>query len=138
MFPSDSITDIVLRISQVEMLKKTFPNANTEWGFNFFFGNTDSTFVVNPNGEMIPTGVDNPMTTSPLNSLIIRSAQYTNMIYNAPLPGETVVMNGVLSFDTEGLIQVYAGVDNIAYTSDDILVYAPKFWERISSSLEVN
>jgi hypothetical protein len=137
MFPHDSLVNNVLKISQVEMMKKIFPNANTEWGFNFFFGNTDSTFVVNPNGEMIPTSVDNPI-SSPLNSLIIRSNKYTNMIYNAPLAGETVVMNGVLSFDTNGLIQVYAGADNIPYTSDDIFVYAPKFWERIYSKLEIN
>lgn len=137
MFPPDSLVNNVLKISQVEIMKKIFPNANTEWGFNFIFGNTDSTFVVNPNGEMIPTSVNNPV-SSPLNSLIIRSSKYKNMIYNAPLDGETVVMNGVLSFDTNGLIQVYAGVDNIPYTSDDIFGYAPNFWERISSRLEVN
>ncbi len=60
------------------------------------------------------------------------------MIYTAPLEGETVLMNGVLSFDTNGLIQVYAGADNIPFTSDDIFVYAPKFWERIYSKLEIN
>lgn len=136
MFPPDSIVNNVLKISQVEMIRKIFPNAYTEWGFNFIFGNTDSTFVVNPNGEMIPTSVDNPV-SSPLNSLIIRSNKYTNMIYNAPLEGETKVMNGVLSFDTNGLIQVYAGADNIPYTSDDIFVYAPRFWERIYSTLEI-
>jgi hypothetical protein len=137
MFPPDSLVNNVLKISQVEMVKKIFPNANTEWGFNFIFGNTDSTFVVNPNGEMIPTSVDNPI-SSPMNSLIIRSNKYSNMIYTAPLEGETVVMNGVLSFDTNGLIQVYAGADNIPFTSDDIFVYAPKFWERIYSKLEIN
>ena len=137
MFPPDSLVNNVLKISQVEMIKKIFPNANTVWGFNFFFGNTDSTFVMNPNGEMIPTSVDNPI-SSPLNSLIIRSNKYTNMIYNTPLAGETVVMNGVLSFDTNGLIQVYAGADNIPYTSDDIFVYAPKFWERVYSRLDIN
>ncbi|QQS52449.1 MAG: hypothetical protein IPM71_06870 [Bacteroidota bacterium] len=136
MFPPDSLENNILKISQVEMLKKIFPNANTEWGFNFFFGNTDSSFVVNPNGEMIPTSDDNPI-SSPLNSLIIRSNKYTNMIYNAPLAGETVVMNGVLSFDTINLIQVYTGADNIPYTSDDVFVYAPNFWERIYSKLEI-
>lgn len=138
MFPPDSVVNNVLKISQVEMLKKIFPNANTEWGLNFFFGNTDSTFVANRNGEMIPTSRDNPISGSPLNSLIIRSNKYTNMIYHAPLNGKTVVMNGVLSFDTNGLIQIYAGADNTPYTRDDIFVYAPKFWERIYSKLEIN
>ncbi len=60
------------------------------------------------------------------------------MMYHKPLSGETVVMNGVLSFDTNGLIQVYAGPDNIPYTNDDVFVYAPKFWERINSRLDIN
>jgi len=137
MFPPDSLVNNVLRINQVEMIKKIFPYANTEWGFNFFFGNTDSTFIVNPNGEMISTSVDNPI-SSPLNSLIIRSNKYTNKMYHKPLSGETVVMNGTLSFDTNGLIQVYAGPDNIPYTNDDVFVYAPKFWERINSRLDIN
>ena len=31
----------------------------------------------------------------------------------------------------ENIIQIYAGADNIPYTSDDIIVMEPKFWERI-------
>jgi hypothetical protein len=41
-----------------------------------------------------------------------------------------------MSFNITDLIQIYAGQDNIAYTFDDIFVYAPNFWERISVSLE--
>lgn len=69
-------------------------------------------------------------------NLIIRSNKYTNAVYKKPSSEETIVMNGVLSFDTNGLIQVYSGADKIPYTSDDIFVYAPKFWERLSSTLE--
>ena len=47
-------------------------------------------------------------------------------------------MNGVLSFNTDGLIQVYAGADNVPYTADDVLIYAPRFWERLKSRLDIN
>jgi hypothetical protein len=41
-----------------------------------------------------------------------------------------------MSFNTTDLIHIYAGADNIPYTADDIFVYAPYFWERISVILE--
>ncbi|MGE5457400.1 MAG: hypothetical protein ACM3RX_03515, partial [Methanococcaceae archaeon] len=70
-------------------------------------------------------------------TLIIRSNQYTNAIYQAPDANETLTMSGIVSFNTTGLIQVYAGADNMPYTRDDVFVYAPKFWERISSRLDM-
>ena len=137
MFSSASVDNNVLKVRHPEMLSKILPNAQTLHGFNFIFGNTDSTFVVNPNKETVLTSENNPISDA-TNDLIIRSNKYTNMIYNTPSSGETIVMTGVLSFDSKDLIQVYAGADNIPYTSDDIFVYAPKFWERINSRLDVN
>lgn len=136
MFTSASVNNNVLKVRHIEMLNKILPNAKTIHAFNFVFGNTNSTFVVNPNGETVLTSENNPISDA-TNDLIIRSNKYTNMIYNAPLSGETIVMNGVLSFDSKDLIQVYAGADNVPYTSDDIFVYAPKFWERINSRLDI-
>jgi len=136
MFTSASVNNNVLKVRHIEMLNKILPNAKTIHAFNFIFGNTNSTFVVNPNGETVPTSDNNPISDA-TNDLIIRSNKYTNMIYNAPSSGETIVMNGVLSFDSKDLIQVYAGADNVPYTSDDIFVYAPKFWERINSRLDI-
>lgn len=136
MFTSASVNNNVLKVRHIEMLNKILPNAKTIHAFNFVFGNTNSTFVVNPNGETVQTSGNNPISDA-TNDLIIRSNKYTNMIYNAPSSGETIVMNGVLSFDSKDLIQVYAGADNIPYTSDDIFVYAPKFWERINSRLDI-
>ena len=137
MFPSGSVENNVLKVRHTEMLKKIFPNAQTADGFYFIFGNTESTFIVNPNGERVATSADNPISDG-TNQMVIRSNKYVNMIYNAPAEGETVVMNGVLSIDSGNLIQVYAGADNIPYTKDDIFVYAPKFWERIYSRLDMN
>jgi hypothetical protein len=137
MFSTGSIDNNVLKVRHSEMFNKIFPNAQTNNGFDFFFGETDSTFVVNPNGETVLTSVNNPISDA-TQDLVIRSNKYANMIYNAPSSGETIVMNGVLSFDTDDLIQVYAGADNIPFTSDDIFVYAPKFWERVYSKLDIN
>jgi hypothetical protein len=100
------------------------------------FGNTESSFVVNPNGETVSLSEDCPI-AEPGHDLTIRSHKYTNMVFNQPGEGQTAVMDGTLSFNTLDLIQVYAGTDNIPYTHDDIFVYAPKFWERINSKLEI-
>ncbi len=137
--PDDTIIDNVLKVKHYRMLGKIFPNANIIHNRNiyFIFGNTDSTFVVNENGEYVGLSENCPI-AEPENDLTIRSDKYVNMIFNSPINGGTVVMNGVLSFNTENLIQVYAGVDNVPYTIDDIVVYAPKFWERIYSRLDVN
>ncbi|MEI7504849.1 MAG: hypothetical protein WCJ61_16360, partial [Paludibacter sp.] len=136
MFPDVSISNNILKINNNEMLKKVFPNARTDNFIYFIFGNTDSTFVVNGNGEFVNLSENCPI-AEPGQSLTIRSSKYSNMVYNTPKLGENVVMSGILSFDTQNLIQIYAGADNIPYTSDDIFVYAPKFWERIYSKLDV-
>lgn len=46
-------------------------------------------------------------------------------------------MFSTISFDTQNLIQIYAGIDNIPYSSDDIFVYAPNYWERVIVKLEI-
>jgi hypothetical protein len=123
-------------------MRKIFPNSfNTNNGPYFYFGNTDFTFVVNPNAEGILLSENNPAINEDAHggtrTLIIRSNQYTNAIYHAPDAGETLTMSGIVSFNTTGLIQVYAGADNEPYTRDDVFVYAPEFWERISSRLDM-
>jgi hypothetical protein len=137
MFSSGIISDNTLKISHKDIFKKLFPNAGTNNNFYIIFGNTDSTWVVNPNSEKVGLSEDCPI-ADPGTDLVIRSNKYTNMIFNQPDAGHTAVMNGTLSINTQDLIQVYAGADNIPYTRDDVFVYAPRFWERISSRLEVN
>jgi hypothetical protein len=137
MFSGITITDNVLRVNHYEMMKKIFPDADVNSNIYFIFGNTDSTFVVNKNSEYVGFSEDCPI-AEPKQNLTIRSNKYTNMIFHSPGKDETVTMNGILSINTQGIIQVYAGDDNISYTSDDIFVYAPKYWERIYSRLDVN
>jgi hypothetical protein len=93
------------------------------------FGNTDSTFIFSSTG----ISKDDPMGCA---ERIIRSNKFNSIKLQSVPEGETRTITGVMTFDTNGLIQVYAGKDNIPYTSDDIFVYAPRYWERISISLK--
>jgi hypothetical protein len=127
----------ILKTRHSPLMRPIFPNQPPAFETYFYFGNTNSTFVVNPNHEEVPTSVDNPMISPSTRALLIRSNRYTNAIYSAPEANETLTMSGIVSFNTKDLIQVYAGLDNVPYTSDDVFVYAPKFWERISSRLDM-
>lgn len=137
-----TIDNNVLKTQQQPIIRKIFPNSsNTNNGPYFYFGNTDSTFVVNPKGEKVILSENNPAIDENAHggtgTLIIRSNKYTNAIYKAPDANETLTMSGIVSFNTTDLIQVYAGADNVPYTRDDVFVYAPRFWERISSRLDM-
>ena len=100
-------------------------------GKNHYFGNTDSTFVFYDENNV--RTVDNPMGQK---GYIIRSNKYTPTTIRKIPDGETKTIQGTMSFNTTDLIHIYAGVDNIPYTSDDVFVYAPRYWERISVHLE--
>jgi len=100
---------------------------------HYVFGNTDSTFVFYPE-EQYERTVDNPMAENDV--YIVRSNKYTPVTINRIPEGEIRTIRGIMSFNTTDLIHIYAGADNIPYTSDDIFVYSPNFWERISVTLE--
>lgn len=104
--------------------------------FGFVFGNTDSTYLFNKEGANINPSADFPFGGS-TNSSVIRSNKYSPLTVSMPEKGETIEMYSTISFDTENLIQVYAGNDNIAFTSDDIFIYAPNYWERLKVKLEI-
>ena len=63
---------------------------------------------------------------------VIRSNYYNPFTFTPPAEGETKSYTAIVSFDYSNLIQVYAGLDNIPYTNDDVFVYAPNYWERLS------
>ncbi len=126
----------VLKVRHKQMVKKIFPNANMNQYIQYIFGNCDSTYVVNPNGEGIPLSSNSPLMNVVETNLTIRSNLYDKMIFNTPQGTENVVMSGALSMNTTNLIQVYAGTDNIPYTSDDVFVYAPRYWERLTARLD--
>jgi hypothetical protein len=132
-----TVENNILKTRHSALMRPIFPNQPPTLETYFYFGNTDSTFIVNPNHEEVPTSTDNPMISPSTRALLIRSDKYVSTMYHSPDEGETVTMNGIVSFNTTDLIQVYAGADNIPYTSDDVFVYAPNFWERISSRLDI-
>jgi hypothetical protein len=99
---------------------------------SYVFGNTDSTFIFYSANQHIRT-IDNPQGQ---NGYIVRSNKYKPIAISAIPDGESKTIKGTMSFNITDLIQIYAGQDNIAYTNDDIFVYAPNFWERISVILE--
>ena len=103
----------------------------------FVFGNTDSSFIFNPEGNEVTNSADFPFGGEG-NFAVVRSNKFVPKTIIMPEYEETLEMYSTISFNTENLIQVYAGLDNIPYTSDDMFLYAPKYWERISIRLDVN
>ena len=100
---------------------------------SYVFGNTDSTYV-------LKTGLSAPCAQSMDDPLgqggnIVRSNKYNSITIPAIPENQTLIMHATLSFNFNNLIQVYAGADNIPFTFDDIFVYAPKYWERLSVNM---
>jgi len=111
-------------------------NANAmPTSFILTFGQTDSSYVYMFSGQEMPEEDRFPFWDA--NGVVIRSSKFSTQKIIMPGEGETYTMYATLSFDTNRLIQVYAGNDNIPYTPDDVFVYAPKFWDRINIRLEM-
>jgi len=96
----------------------------------FYFGRTNSTSISVGNNPQ--QGFGNP------NGTIIRSAKFESWTLTPPASGQTKTIVSVLGFNSDNIIQIYAGVDNIPYTKDDVIVFEPKFWERIFLNVEIN
>lgn len=100
----------------------------------YVFGNTDSTFVFNLDGKKSGYSIDNPLGGTD-NGPIVRSNKY-NPIRIVYSENKDLNINATATFDYRDLIQIYAGWDNIPYTKDDVFLYAPNFWERLSVKVE--
>jgi len=129
---SDSvISNNILRVNHLPLIVPAFSAIGYSGiPFVFAFGNTDSTYISTAEGNNSIYGFGQ--------ELIVRSNKYLAFTLYRPQEGETLNMNTILSFNSTNLIQVYAGNDNIPYNSDDVFVYAPKFWERLSVNVEIN
>jgi len=111
-------------------------NANAmPTGFTLVFGNTDSSYIYSYKGIDLPEDKRFPFWYQE-NGVIIRSDKYTPLKVIMPDEGQTNIMYSTVSFNTDNLIQVYAGNDQIPYTLDDVFVYAPQFWDRMHVKLE--
>ncbi len=127
-------TGLQLNSDHYPFIDPLFGTAPGEMPSNYVFGNTDSTFIYNLELRPVGNNKDSPMGgfgTQP----IIRSNKYEplNFIYSE---GEEMNIRAVVTFDYENLIQMYAGMDNVPFTSDDVFVYAPRFWERLNVRVE--
>jgi hypothetical protein len=67
----------------------------------------------------------------------IKSSKFNEWTLTPPLPEQTKTIVSTLGFNNDNIIHVYAGADNIPYTSDDVIVLEPKYWERIYSSVNI-
>jgi hypothetical protein len=102
------------------------------------FGNTDTTGLwTSAPGEGV--GINIGMNkdwfhATPGNSVTLLRGPFSGLSLPAVFSKAVVSV----SFDTAGLIQVYAGSDNAAYTADDVFVIAPEFWNRVQVSCKVD
>jgi hypothetical protein len=128
-YNSDSvIINNVLKVKHYALINDMFPDCNGCPRL-FVFGNTNSTYISYTEGNNPIWNMGNP---------VIRSNAYTAFTLYRPQEGETLNLNTIMSFNCTNLIQIYAGNDNIPYTSDDVFVYAPNFWERLSLQVVIN
>jgi len=125
-----SLTNNTLTAKYRPLLLPLFPGAHLQrLPDAFVFGGTNSTFVLNINSD--PHDFPNNLPYD--GDYVVRSNLYNILIYTPPSDqSETTYINTTMTFNYNKLIQVYAGNDNIPYTKDDIFVYAPNFWERLS------
>lgn len=131
----DAQTDrVLMKCNELRLFDLLYPQNNLKPS-GIVFGGTDSTYVHNPQGLSNVPGCPfgGPLCDRPF----IRSHRYTPVTVTMPEAGESIEMYSTISFITDDLIQVYAGNDGVAYTGDDVFVYAPKYWERVVARLEV-
>lgn len=93
----------------------------------FVYGGTDSTYVLN----LFIHPHDFPENLPYDGDYIVRSKNYTPITFKPDYNSKTTTIATTLTFNYDNLIQIYAGKDNIAYTSDDIFVYEPNYFNRL-------
>lgn len=96
---------------------------------NYVFGLCDSTYIFFSEGQ---GSINDPLAQS---GYIVRSNMFNTITFPDEYEGDDITLTGIMSFDMTDLIQIYAGEDNIPYTSDDVFVYAPNFWERLQVNI---
>lgn len=96
-------------------------------GMHFYFGLSDSTSISYGyiHGNNAPFHY-------------IRSSHYSEWTMSPPDPDQTKTYVSTIGFVNDNIIQIYAGADNIPYTSDDVIVFEPKFWEKIYVNVTEN
>lgn len=125
----------ICKTTETELIKNIFSTYPKLPG-GYVFGKTDSTWIYNKEGLSLPNSIDRPFGGPDYRQPVIRSNHYTPATVTMPEGGNSIEMTSIVSYNTEGIIQIYAGADNKPYTADDIFTYAPRYWERIKLKLE--
>lgn len=95
----------------------------------FVFGGTDSSYILN----LFTQPHDFPNNLPYDGDYIIRSKNYIAIKYiPAQSSNKSTLINATIKFDYNNLIQIYAGPDNIPYTKDDVFVYEPNYYNRLT------
>ncbi len=102
----------------------------------FIFGGTDSCYIVKH--DNIPDWEKCGMIQKMNSRCVARSGNYISPILTEPLPGITKTITTTISFNSNDIIEVYAGRDNVPYTYDDIFAFPPKFWDRFKVEITQN
>jgi hypothetical protein len=103
----------------------------------FYFGMIDKTTLYSTGPSLqYPSSLNQQ--NGEMSVPFVWSNKFNEFTLKPPVYGETETIITTIGFDNENLIQIYAGADNIPYTSDDIIVYAPNFWERIYIKVTVD
>jgi hypothetical protein len=125
----------ICKTTEFNLIKNIFSKYPKVPG-GYVFGNTDSTFIYNKEGLSMEDSKDRPFGGPNYMQPVIRSTKFTPTTVTMPDDGSSIEMISTLSYNTEALVRIYAGKDNVPYNEDDIFVYAPRYWERLKVKLE--
>lgn len=103
----------------------------------FVFGGTDSTYITTQAQADSANDVFDLVSMSQPHS-VARSGNYISPLLTPPPKGESKIITTYVSFNSNNIIQHYAGYDNISYTDDDVFVLEPNFWDRFTVVIEQN
>ncbi|HOS83283.1 MAG TPA: hypothetical protein PK199_00055 [Bacteroidales bacterium] len=101
----------------------------------FVFGGTDTSFIATQSQSA--ADIFDLISMAQPHS-VARSGNYECPILTPPVKRQSKIITTYITFNSENIIQHYAGYDNIAYTSDDMFVLEPKFWDRFDVIIEQN
>ncbi len=115
----DSANDkIMVEMNEGPMVSPLFLNTTGHnLPFGYVFGNTDSTYIYQYKGVELPEAQRFPFWNNEHNSgnsaPLIRCNNYTPITVTMPDDGQFITMYSTIGFDTNDLIQVYAGMDSM-------------------------
>jgi hypothetical protein len=103
----------------------------------FVFGGTDSTYITTQAQAQSNNDVFELVSMSQPHS-VARSGNFNAPLLTPPSKGKSKIITTYIAFNSNNIIQQYAGIDNIPFTVDDVFVLEPNFWDRFNIVIEQN